>query len=141
MSEQHWTERLRELSACPAAVTWAAAYPTIQAAWDACERGDYMLWLCGKYAGKPWSDARRPLVLCACECARLALARVQAGEDRPRLAIECAESWARGEHNDPKKVSYASAAYAAADAARSKTLKTCADIVRRHYPKAPETPK
>jgi hypothetical protein len=37
------------------------------------------------------------VVRAACDCARTALRYVPGGEDRPRLAIETAEAWCRGE--------------------------------------------
>ena len=63
----HWTKRLVELHACADAVKWAINYPSLQAAWDACERDDWMLWLCGKFTGKPWSERlrRRRRTCCA----------------------------------------------------------------------------
>ena len=99
-----------------------------------------MLWLLGKQSGPPQSDARKKLVLAACACARLAIARVPAGENRPLRCIEIAEQWARGENGimivDVKRAS--DAAYAAAYAAAKKgTLSKCADIVRAHYPQPP----
>lgn len=162
----HWTRKLQRLSACADAVEWCKGYDTAQSAWDACERGNWMLWLWGRNAGEPWSDARRSLVMACCECARLALPHVPPGELRPLQALECAESWARGEHDDREKLrsseayaadasayaatNAASAAYAtasyAADATASyatyataglKTLKQCADIVRKHMPTIP----
>ena len=36
---------LRSLGACDVAVAWAKDYATLQAAWNACPRGDWMLWL------------------------------------------------------------------------------------------------
>ncbi len=39
---------LRALGACDEAVTWAKPYTELQAAWDACPRGEWMLWLCGE---------------------------------------------------------------------------------------------
>ena len=180
-------DKLNKLGACNEAVEWAKEMKNGQAAWDNCERGDWMLWLAGKTAGKPKSVKRKKLVLCACECARLALKYVPKGEDRPLKCIETAEAWARGEASYDDLVearrataayayasayasaasfasfaSYASyaasyaayeaasyAAYAAYEAASyaayeaaddayvTKTLKECADIVRKHYPKVP----
>ena len=151
MKTKHWTNQLKNVSACSEAVAWATAYPSMQAAWDACERGDWMLWWCGATSGVAYSDSRRLLVLCACECSRLALKFVKAGVERPRQAIDCAESWARGEHEDHRKLADAASAAAAAAAyaaayvsaayaygsSRARALKHCADIVRRHYPKPP----
>src|SRR5690348_9278716 len=87
---------LRALGACSDGVKFAAQYAKPQEAWDACERGNDMLWLLGRLSGKPGSDGRRKLVLCACECARLAVPHVKAGETRPLKAIETAERWAKG---------------------------------------------
>lgn len=41
----HWTDDLVRLQACDDAVEWARGYDTMDAAWAACERGDWMLWL------------------------------------------------------------------------------------------------
>ena len=84
---------LRKLGACPAAVEWARGFPTLQAAWDACGRADWMLWLCERVDG----EIRPATRLAACACARTALRCVPAGEDRPLRAIETAERFARGE--------------------------------------------
>src|SRR3990167_7435014 len=66
--------------------------------WSGFERGDWMLWVIGKAAGLPESESRKKLVLCACQCARMALPYVMKGENRPLAAIESAEKWARGEN-------------------------------------------
>jgi len=149
-------DQLTKLRACSEAVEYAAAHPTLQAAWDACKRGDWMLWLLGKLAGPPESESRHKLVLAACQCARLALPHVKQSETRPLAAIETAERWARGEDGVTLAMvraaaNAADAAYAAANAAdaadaaaalaRSKTLARCAEIVREAYPQAPEMGK
>ena len=143
----HWSDvYAKKYSPCADALDWMRKQPDAAGAWRDCGRGDWMLWLIGKQAGEPKCDARRPLVLAACECARLALPHVKNGETRPLRAIETAEAWARGESGITiGQVKKAAAAYAAgdaagdaADAARKKTQKSCADIVRKHYPVAPE---
>lgn len=103
-------QRLIDLGACEDAVTFASQYPTIGEAWDACERGDWMLWL----AAKAGLCTREQLVLAACACARLALVHVPGGEDRPRIAIETAEAWADGRAAIDEVRAAADAAYAAA---------------------------
>jgi len=61
---------LKSLGACDSAIEFASQFETLDAAWQACERGDWMLWLVGKTTkGKPWSDERKLLVKCAMECA------------------------------------------------------------------------
>ena len=160
---RHWTDRL-PANACSEGRAWARTQPSMRVAWATCLRGDWMLWLAGSLAGGPWSDSRRPLVLAACGCARLALPYVRAGEYRPRLAIETAEAWARGDagatpqmvrdayaaavaavadadaHAADAAYAYAdadAAAHAAAAAQGARVLAECADIVRQHYPRAP----
>jgi len=146
----HWTAGLVAAGACIDAVDWAQAYETFDAAWTACQRGDYMLWWLGKTVR---TDAdHRAMVRIACQCARLALPHVAAGNKRPLCAIETAERWANGEPdvslNDVRLAAYsaasaASAVYAvasaaySADAARFATLATCADLVRAVYQTPP----
>ena len=125
-------EKLMGMRACGEAVKWTKTERTPQSAWKNCERGDWMLWLIGRtIADKPWGDERKPLVLACCECARLALKYVPGGEDRPRIAIETAEAWARGEasREEVKKAATAAAdAYAAAaDAAAAAADAAAAD--------------
>jgi hypothetical protein len=151
---------LKKHMACSEAIEWAEPYTTLAEAWEACQRGDWMLWL----AAKAKLCTRQQLVLAACECARLALRHVPAGEGRPLAAIETAEAWARGEAKleqvrsaaaaaayaayaayaaaaaDAADAAAAAAADAAADAdaayaaaadVRTKTLSVCAAIVLR----------
>ncbi len=62
------------------------------AMWAGCLRGDILLWLAS------WAGVDRRLVVGAtCAAVRPALGYIPQGEDRPRLAIEAAEAWARGE--------------------------------------------
>jgi hypothetical protein len=105
---------LEKLGACGDARELADG-KTAKQAWETCERGNWMLWA----AGAAKVD-RKLVVQAACDCARLALKFVPAGEDRPRIAIETAERWVKGEATlDEVRNAYAAAnaAYAAAYAA------------------------
>ena len=102
-------EMLEKIGACHEGVEFAKGFKSMNAAWIACERGDWLLW----YAGRVCGDDRRQLVLAACACARLALKHVPEGEDRPLKAIETAEAWARGEGGVTIKDVRLAAAYAA----------------------------
>lgn len=135
----HWTTKLSALDACEEAVEWAQQFDIPEAAWLACERGDWMLWLLGKLSDPPESNSRKCLVLTACECARLALPYVSAGEERPRIAIETAEAWARGKPSRMlKQVRAASDAYAAAWRKRtSGWLRRCASSSVSRMPFCP----
>jgi len=174
------TKRLEATGACHEAVEWARKQPSRQAAWDKCDRGDWLLWILG-YTCKPNSAQHKRLVLAACKCARLSLRHVPKGENRPLAAIRTAERWSAGmatieEVRDAVADAYNAAADAynaassaaaarpanaaalaaafAADATvnatanvtlaaafaadtRVKTLRRCAIIVRKHFPKPP----
>ena len=162
MRIKKYIEELKKLGACSEAIKATGKYTTSQKLWDDCGGGDWMLWLMART-----QHDRKQLVLAACACARLSLKYVPAGEDRPRIAIETAEKWARDEGAtlDDVRAAYvpaacvpaataaganaANAAYgaafsateanaafaAAAIAAKNKTLKKCADIVRGFFPK------
>ena len=82
---------LRKLDAGPEAIEWYADREG-EAAWRDCARGDWMLWIAARL-----KVDRRLLVEAACDCAELALVYIPAGEDRPRLALETARRWARGD--------------------------------------------
>ena len=132
---------------CGDAAAWLGTHDSSQAAWDVCQRGDWMLWILGKCSGERGSDERKRLVLVACACARLALPYVKKGETRPLKSIEAAEDYARGGGTALDQVRAAApasdasaASYAAADARKKKkeqVLSQCADIVRKHYPNPP----
>ena len=159
--EKHITY-LKKQGPCHDAIVYAKGFKTLQETWDACERGDWMLWILGKQSGKPGTKSRKKLVLTACKCARLSLKYVTKGDKRPLKAIQTAEKYAKGidgvtlqdvraaadaAYVAAAYAAYAAAAYAAAAAAyadaadaaaaaaREKTLKKCADIVKKDYPK------
>lgn len=111
---------LEGMNACTSAVDWLRTQRTWREAWKRCPRGDWLLWLLGR-VHKQGSAGHRSIVLAACECARLALRYVPDGEDRPRVAIETAERWARRERGvslgDVKRAAHAAANAAYYDAA------------------------
>ncbi len=109
----------RERGACYEARGWLDTQTDARAAWETCERPDWLIW----YACRR-NVERKVLVRIACDCARTVLRFVPEGEERPRLAIEAAERWTRDEAtiDEVRAAAYAAAdaadaAYAAADAA------------------------
>lgn len=48
--DTRWQDALVAQNACSEAMDFAARHETFQAAWDACERGDWMLWWIGRDA-------------------------------------------------------------------------------------------
>ena len=120
----HWSDKLAALKPCADALKWARNQPSAEDAWQSCKRGDWMIWLIGKLDNsKPYSEERKPIVRVACECARLTW---QLMPQKSREALTVVEQWTRGEAS-------AEECNKAADA-------KSADIVRKHYPKAPRLP-
>jgi hypothetical protein len=141
-------QQLVRLNACHEAGEWAGNYETLPAAWAACDRGDWMLWLCGKMIGKEGWPTHQAIVLAACDCAELALPSYEQrypADPRVRDCLAVTRQWAVANATiEAVKVAadaaYAAraAAYAAARAAhaahaatRAVTLKQCADICRK----------
>lgn len=130
-------DTLRRLDACQEARVWVGDRD-LATAWRECARGDWMLWL----AARAGVD-RRLVVEAACDCAEAALVHVPAGENRPRVAIETARRWSRGEATveevrraaaDAADAYAASYAAADADAGRRASLARSADMVRARIP-------
>jgi hypothetical protein len=100
-----YVDRLAEMRAGPPALTWLREqqHPTLEQAWAACERGDWMMWLAARCepvcSSAPWSDERRPLVRAAVACARLALPAFEAhhpGDNRVRDCLDTTARWCEG---------------------------------------------
>ncbi len=115
-----WIEKLKKQEACDESIAWAKEYPTAQAAWDACERGDWMLWAWDRNCGNSGSESHRMLVLCAVECVKTSLKYVK-NKDVKKLikkSLDTTERWAKGEEgvtlDDVKNAANAAANAAAA---------------------------
>ncbi len=93
---RHWTDVLPR-DACHPAIKWARTQPDAETAWQACARGDWMLWWLGRIAGAPGSDARRALVLCCCDVASIARRHTSGAARRAFDRCQRAtRSWAHG---------------------------------------------
>ncbi len=97
--KNNWIEKLRKQDACEEAIDWASEQATPQAAWSACERGDWMLWAWSRNYGKIGSKSHRRLVLCAAECAKTSVKYIENKEVKKlaKKSLETTERWARGE--------------------------------------------
>ena len=104
-------EYLESLGACSEAVEYASQFPALQAAWDACERGDWMLWLLGRTLNKNDEADLRRLTLVKARCAKLVLHLMQ--DERSRRAVEVAEQFGLGNATREELGVAADAAYAA----------------------------
>jgi hypothetical protein len=104
-------ETLKNHNPCPDGRDYLDDQTDPVAAWNNCQRPDWMLWAAGKLGVD-----RRLIVRAAAMCARTALKYVPIGENRPLAAIEAAERWAENP-TEENRVGANAAAYAAADAA------------------------
>ena len=160
MNNKTFVRKLNKLEACTEAVDWVKTHGgTASECWQNCEHGDWMAWL----AAKTPSITRRQLVGALAECAELSLKyyeKVYPNDKRVRECLGVCRAYSRGEATDKELASasaaahasaaaYASAASAAAAhasaaayasaaaayaASRTKTIKKCADIFRKHFP-------
>jgi len=128
---------LREYDVCEEALEWAEPYETLAEAWNACERGDWMIWL----AAKAELCTHEELVTVTCECAQLALpyaaatvAPVIAAAAANAIAAACIGVAARQVLDaidpaaDPADADADAAAY---DIVYADVLRQCAEIVRK----------
>jgi hypothetical protein len=132
-----WWRSLERLGACGEAVEFAKTHKSFGAAWKACKRGDWMLWIIGRgITCELWSDGRKKLTAAAIDCARLALPH--AGKWREEIAknLDALTAWTNGTASveDAKaarealwKTWRAAAADAAADAAAAAYAAAAAD--------------
>jgi hypothetical protein len=107
--------------ACADGRQWALTHPSMEAVFDSCERGDWMMWMLREHGAldKPTS------VKLACEFALRALPNYEAKYNRkePRTAIKAALRWLENQTEEN-----ASASGAAASAAASAALAASASL-------------
>jgi len=126
-NDNHWSDYWRNKDACDTGMVFARKHPTPQAAWDACERGDWLLWWLGKTMGSPWSDSRRHFAGCCAEIAALAPVCPDEYELARQWAIDALSRWSRGEAEREEVEAAANAAYAADAAAYAANAAYAAD--------------
>ena len=140
----HWSRVLDPLRPCQgpgSGGAWASLMPSYASAWAWCRKPADLLWLAERCAR---TDEQRRVfaracTAIACDRAEAVLYLVPAGEDRPRIAIEAARGWLRGEVSIEalRAAAWAAgdaaeaAARAAAEAAEAASLATSAAIIRR----------
>src|SRR6185312_15650026 len=95
MNSRKFAALLKELCACRDGRTWAHG-KSLQEVWDTCERGDWLLWLCGNMSEREGWPTRKQVVLAAVECATTALKYVKAGENRPAECLRIVREWCAG---------------------------------------------
>ena len=134
---RYW-EKLEKMGACKDAVEWCKKFSSLQKAWDACDRGDRMMWLIARC--NPTEAQYKAIVLAACDCADL-VEEYRRPEDKKVLAycLETVHKWTRGEATiqevrDAYAAAYAAstAAYAASTAAYAASDATYASYAAAH---------
>jgi hypothetical protein len=109
-------EQLRKLDACKEGLDWLTEQPDPKTAWETCENGADLLWLCARLSEGPKSSARLKLVRVLNECIGVFVCPAAANATDAITAANAAADLA---------------AYAACAAVAS--LRKQADIVRKHY--------
>lgn len=99
---------LQTNKACNPSIQWIEEknIQSLEEAWNACERGDWLLWMATKLKVN-----KRKLVLCAALCAHTVVQRMQ--DARSRDAVRVAFLWGRGKATDEQLSSARKAAWAA----------------------------
>lgn len=152
MNSETFIKKLQSIHACVEATEWAQSNNhNDRSAWDACERGDWLLW----WAKEEGCDLRQ-ITLAKARCAKLVVHLMK--DERSIRAVEVAERFGLGqatheELDEARRDAYAAyaddatpaayAAYAAADDTayaayagaawrekRAEILKQCAGICR-----------
>ncbi len=112
---------------CMAALKWISQFATAQEAWNACERGDWLLWI----ASKVGID-KRLLTLAKGRCA--ALVKHLMKDERSIKAVEIAIEYGLGTATEEELAAAADAAYAAyAAAAAYSAADAAADVAYAAY--------
>jgi hypothetical protein len=111
----NFIEKLKDMNACDKAIQWLEhnQFKYFQEAWDACERGDWMLWLIGQTTDRENEAKLRKLTLAKARCAKLVIHLMS--DKRSKNAVLVAEQFGMGRATRQELDTYA--AYAAADAA------------------------
>ena len=82
---------LKKIDACSKSLKWAGNRKTSKAAWLACPRADWLLWLAGRIG-----IDKNLIILAACDIAESVLHLVPENEERPGKAIETVRAFVAG---------------------------------------------
>ena len=107
---------LQTNEACDPSIQWVEEHniQSLEEAWNACERGDWLLWM----ATKLGIDERK-LALCAALCAHIVVQHME--DARSRDAVRVAFLWGRGKATDEELMAAREAAEAAANGTSAAT--------------------
>lgn len=126
---QHWSIGVGLLGMSVEHQAWAAGHPDPASAFLACERADWLLSVLASNDADP-----QVLALTICDCVEDVLVYLPSDEPRPRLALQLARAWARGEATASEvwdaSVAASGAADALADRAAVCAARAAADAAR-----------
>ncbi len=110
MKMKHALLGKKKLHACPLGIRFADRYDTLRDAWEACRRGDWMLWFAARL-----DVPHKTLMLAKGLCANTV--RHLMADERSRRAVDVAIAYGRGRATDDElRAAYADAFAAYADA-------------------------
>ena len=124
---------LKKLNACSEGIEFVSKHDSLESAWNACERGDWMLWLAAKV-----KVPIKTLTLAKGLCVNTV--RHLMKDERSIAAVDAAIAFGRGKITEEELETTRKVAADAADAAayadyaadaRTKNLKETADICRK----------
>jgi hypothetical protein len=137
MNSDELKELLKTLHACSDAVEWSSGKSLVKA-WETCKRADWMLWLCGRMAGREGWPTQQQFVFCSCRCAERVLSiYMKKYPDDLRLwkAIENVRVVLAHSSDAAGAVAYSAYVYAAMVAARADdewaVLKEVSGLIRK----------
>jgi len=88
LKSTHWSELLLQMYSSSDCYDYARTI-SYKEFWSTCPRGDWLLF----FAAKEGSTTHKLIVKAACQCARLSLPYIKAGDLIPLKAIETTELW------------------------------------------------
>lgn len=115
--------KLQKLGACSEMIRWAEDHPDT---WGTYERGDHMIQIVGRIAGKWGSQTHRKIARVVGKCATLVLAYIPSDETRPKIALDLIARYGAGENIGQQKLRdvYDAIFRIADDAAAAAAMKT-----------------
>ncbi len=97
--KNNWIKKLEKTGSCPKGVAWASQYETAQEAWNACNRGDWMLWAWGENCKEDYSKSHKNMVLACVKISKKSIKYIENKEIEKlvKKSLDTTERWAKGE--------------------------------------------
>lgn len=136
--------KLQDLNACSEAIVWAGTYPSMQVAWDVCERVDWMIWLLSKTSGDRAGSKRKELALIMCRSVTFMLPYIK--KEKKKLVqknLRAIRKWARSDATCPQPhFTISNRIFEKLKPEHKKIiLRRAFKLIRKAYPKPPQLRK